>query len=139
MKAVVDTNVVVSASISPKGPPAEIIRAWRAQLFTWVTSPELLAEIEKVLLSSRLQRYQAWSEDEIQQFMRSLRAATILVEPSERLEVVHDPADNRLLEAAVEAQADVIVTGDSDLLDIGSYKGIDMVPPSRFVWLLTHQ
>ena len=137
MKAVLDANVVVSASISPKGPPAEIIPAWRAHLFTWVTSHALLQEIERVLRSQPIKRYQAWSEDEIEQFMRSVQAIAIIVKPRERLAVIRDLADNRLLEAAVEGQADVIITGDSDLLSVGSYKAIEIVTPVRFLAILS--
>jgi predicted nucleic acid-binding protein len=47
-----------------------------------------------------------------------------------------DPADNTVLEAAVEGQADFVVSGDHDLLDIGSYEGIEIVTPARFTTIL---
>jgi predicted nucleic acid-binding protein len=50
-----------------------------------------------------------------------------------RVEAVSDPADNRVLEAAIEGKADYIVTGDHALLELGSYEGIEVVTPARFV------
>jgi predicted nucleic acid-binding protein len=47
-----------------------------------------------------------------------------------------DPSDNRLLEAALEGEADYIVSGDRDLLDLGSYEGIGIITPARFLAIL---
>jgi putative PIN family toxin of toxin-antitoxin system len=132
--AVLDTNVTVSAAINPKGPPAEIIRAWRAHRFTWVTSAPLLQELEKTLRSSRLQRYLVWNKEELADFLALVRQAARVVQPAHRLEVVtEDPADNRVLEAAVGGRADYIVTGDRHLIAIGSYMDVRIVTPARFV------
>jgi putative PIN family toxin of toxin-antitoxin system len=137
MEAVLDTNVVVSAAISPKGPPAEIIKAWRAQSFVWVTSLPLLRELDETLSSQRLRRYIAWSDDELQEFLSRARAAAKIVSPGSTVEVIRvDPADNRVLEAAVASAADYVVTGDRHLLDLGSYHDIPIVTPARFVAII---
>ena len=137
MEAVLDTNVAVSAAISPKGPPAEIIKAWRAGSFVWVTSPPLLDEMEKTLGSQRLRRYLAWGDDEIAEFLDLVRAHSRTVTPGSTLDVVRaDPADNRVLEAAVDGGADYIVTGDRHLLEIGRYQEIAIVTPARFVAII---
>lgn len=137
MDAVLDTNVIVSAAISAKGPPAEIIRAWRAHSFGWVTSEPLLGELERTLRSPRLQKYIAWSDEELTEFIRLIGQLTRLVTPSSRIEVITaDPDDNRVLEAAVEGRVDYIVSGDHDLLDLGEYDGIAIVTPARFMAIL---
>jgi hypothetical protein len=134
MEAVLDTNVAVSAAISPKGPPAEIIKAWMAASFTWVTSPPLLQELESSLRSPRLKRYIAWSDDELREFFALVRAVARIVVPTSRIDLIRlDPADNRVLEAAVEGRVDYVVTGDRHLLDIGGHEGIPIVTPARFV------
>ena len=137
MKIVLDTNVVVSAAVSPKGPPAEIVRAWRAHSFTWVTSPLLLDELERTLFSPRIRRYLAWGEDEIAEFLATVRQAAEVTSPTRQIDVIRDdPADNRVLEAAVSAQADYIVSGDHDLLNLKTYEGVQIVTPARFVAIL---
>ena len=119
MRIVLDTNVAVSAAVSPKGPPADIVKAWRAHSLTWVTSPPLLDELERTLLSSRIGRYLAWGEDEIAEFLAAVRQTAEVTSPTDRIDVImDDPVDNRVLEAAVSAQADYVVSGDHDLLNL---------------------
>jgi len=138
MKIVLDTNVVVSATINPKGPPAEIIRAWRSHSFRWVTSLALLDELERTLLSPRIESYSCWSNDEIADFLSTVRQATEISSPNRRIDVItSDPADNRVLEAAVAANADCIVSGDRHLLDLQRHEGIEIVTPARFAAVLT--
>ena len=137
MQAVLDRNIVVSAAISPKGPPAEILRAWRSGAFTWVSSPPLLAELERTLRSPRLRKYVNWSAAEAAEFLSLLRQSARIVEPGVAIDVISaDPSDNRVLEAAAEAGADYIVSGDSDLLQLRSYEDIAIVPATRFVAII---
>jgi predicted nucleic acid-binding protein len=73
-------------------------------------------------------------------FIERLWRNSILVEPSLELSVVHaDPTDNRVLEAAVEGQADYIVTGDGDLLELGAFEGTRIVTPRDFVAILARE
>ena len=137
MEAVLDTNVVVSAAISPKGPPAEIIKSWRARSLTWVTSPPLLQKLESAVRSPRLKRYIAWSDDELAEFLALVRAVARIVVPTSRIDVIRvDPADNRVLEAAAEGRADYVVTGDRHLLEVGRHENIPIVTPARFVAII---
>ena len=137
MKAVLDTNVIVSAAISAKGPPAEILKAWRAQSFVWVLSEPLLDELEKTLASSRLQRYLAWSDAERGDFVSFVRATAEIVRPERELTVIEaDSADNRVLEAAIEGGVDYIVSGDHHLRELKSYEEIPIVSPARFTAII---
>lgn len=137
MEAVLDTNVVASALISPKGPPAEIIRAWRARSFIWITSPALLDELERVLRYPRIKQYLAWSDDELTEFIELILRQAKVVSPSQTLDVVtDDPDDNRVLEAAVEGQAGYIVSGDRHLLQLGKYDPTEIVTPARFAAII---
>jgi len=137
MKVVLDTNVAVSAAVSPKGPPAEIVRAWRAHSFTWVTSLPLLDELERTLLSQQIRRYLALDEDEIAEFLAAVRQAAEVTSPTRQIDVIRDdPSDNRVLEAAVSAQADYIVSGDRHLLDLKTHEGVEIVTPARLVAIL---
>ena len=137
MIVVLDTNVLVSAAINPNGPPAEIIRAWMADSFTWVASVELIAEMERAFANPKVNRYFAWNKDEVAEFLRTIRQAVKVAAPTQRLDVITtDPDDNRVLEAAAAGQADYIVTGDSDLLSLGRYENVQIVTPARFTVIL---
>lgn len=76
------------------------------------------------------------SDRAIADFFADVRAVAIIVEPAHRLDVSRDADDNRVLEAAVAGSADYIVTGDRDLLELGSHAGIRIVTPADFVKLL---
>src|SRR4051812_23357681 len=71
--------------------------------------------IEEVTRTLR-ERFE-WPEERIQDVMKTVAGFTQRIEPAQRLEVVKDdPDDNRILECAVEGQADCVITGDKDLL-----------------------
>lgn len=132
-----DTNVAVSAAISPGGPPAAILRAWLDGAFAWITSPVLLAELERTLATPRLGRYLSWTNDQIAEFIERLRQAAIVVEPSEEVDALDiDPDDNRVLEAAAAGKADYIVSGDAALLALREFSGSQIVTPARFLAIL---
>jgi len=137
MNVVLDTNIVIGAAITPKGPPGRIISAWRTSAFVWIISPPLIEELERAFAYPRVRRYLAWDSDEASAFLHLLRRTAVLVEPDVRLDVVtSDPDDNRVLEAAVGGQADYLVTNGNALLDVKSYQGIEIVSAVRFATIL---
>lgn len=137
MRAVLDTNVSVSAFLSPGGAPHRILEALEGGAFTMVTSEALHSELEEVLARPRLRERSARNEAELQDFLVGLRDRATIVTPSFKLVVIdRDPTDNAVLEAAVEGRADFIVTGDRDLLDVGNYEGILIVTPAAFLAIL---
>jgi putative PIN family toxin of toxin-antitoxin system len=132
--AVLDTNVIVSALISPRGAPAQIYRAWQNGRFTYVSSPPLLDELARALSYPRVRKYLAWTGEERGEFLEALAYAAKLVIPNIQLRVIdEDPDDNRVLEAAVAAAVSHIVTGDRHLLDLQSYERMEIVSPARFL------
>ncbi len=137
MIIVLDTNVIISALLSPSGPPAEIINHWEADQFEVVSSPALLTELERALQYPRVKKYLKTSPDEVAAFITRFRTVATAVEPQLSLEVIkEDPADNRVLECAVAAGASYIVTGDDHLLGIKQYKEIIILKPAEFLTLL---
>lgn len=136
MRVVVDTNVIVSGSLRTSGAPANALATNRDNEVTWITSEILLAELQRVLARPRIRRRLKWDDARITQFSDVLRRQSVVVAPSERIEASRDPDDNRVLEAAVAGEADYKVAGDRDLLALGSYEGIAIVTPARFVELL---
>lgn len=137
MRAVVDTNVFVSAILSRSSPPGRILDAWEGRKFQIVISDELFAELERVMSRPRIIRRVQKPSSQIAEFLSMIRTRAEVVRPQERLDVVQqDPSDNRVLEAAVEGQADYIVSGDQHLLALGSFEGIEIVSPARFAAIL---
>lgn len=137
MIVVLDTNVIISALLSPTGPPAEIINHWEADEFDVVTSPPLLSELERALQYPRVKKYLKRSEDEVAAFIKRFRQVATVVEPQLTLEVIEDdPADNRVLECAAAGGASYIVSGNDHLLKIKKYKEIVILKPAGFLTLL---
>jgi putative PIN family toxin of toxin-antitoxin system len=90
------------------------------------------------LTRPRIARRLGWSEAERTAFIVALGESVMIVAPKKEIALIDaDPADNRVLEAAAEAGADYIVSGDRHLLDLGSYEGIDIVTPARFAAVLS--
>ena len=137
MRLVLDANVLVSALISRKGAPARLLEYWQEERFDVVISPAILREVQRVLHYPKLQQRYHLSEEGIQRFLRLLRRQAIGVEPSEELTVIqHDPTDNRYLECAIAGEADIIVSGDHHLVELGEYQGVQILTPAGFLSLL---
>ncbi len=136
MKVVLDTNVLVSALLNDRGNPAAIVRAWRNDVFQLVTSPPLLQELANVLFRPRLLRRLAGTPEDVATFIADLAQAAIVVSPASSVSVISDPPDNRVLEAAIAARADYVVSGDSDLAELNDFQGVRLVTPARFAAIL---
>jgi putative PIN family toxin of toxin-antitoxin system len=137
MRAVLDTNIIVSRYLVAIGIPARIITAWRQDRFEVVVSPALLAEYERVLNYRDVRRRHHLSPEDISNEVGAFGAAALLVEPEEvPAVIVADPADDQVLAAAVAGTADYIVSGDPHLLEVRVYRGIRILTPATFLALL---
>jgi len=136
VRVVIDTNVLLSAVMSPLGVPGAIFRAWRSGRFALVVSPALLAELKRTLAYPRIRIRTGWGEEEEDRFLQLLADDAMLVEPTGSLSVSRDPDDDRVLEAAEAGGADYIVSGDEDLLTLREHRGSRIVSPAQFAALL---
>jgi putative PIN family toxin of toxin-antitoxin system len=116
LRVVLDVNVLVSALLRAPSIPAAIVHEWRAGRFELVISARLLDELHDVLGRAQIARLVAPSD--ANDLLVRLRELAVLVEdpPSERL-VPSDPDDDYLVALARAAGAQVIVSGDADLLE----------------------
>lgn len=136
LRVVADSNVLVSAAIarSPQAPSVLTLDAaldGRAEL---VTSPLLLREITSVLARQRLRKYV--SADEATRFVADLAAQTTLLvdSPGPHPTVCRDPRDDYLVALAEASGAEVIITGDLDLLVIDPGElAVEVITPRQFV------
>jgi putative PIN family toxin of toxin-antitoxin system len=137
MQVVLDANVLISAVISSRGAPAQILRLWEEERFDLVVSQPILEELERVIHYPRIQQRYDLPEDDVARFLQLIRSGAIVVEPNVEIAAIErDPSDNRYLECAIEAGASYIVSGDQHLLELGEFRGIVILPPAAFLAVL---
>ena len=128
MRVVLDTNQHISAIIRPNGNPAQIVQLWRIGLIELAISPSMLEKFEIVVHRPRIQQRHNLSDTDIAEYLEVLKTFAVLVPGTIAVDAVpDDPDDNIIIACAIEAEADVIVSGDQHLLSLGSYQGIPIV------------
>ena len=130
MLLVFDTNVILSAFLFPGSKPDKILRSLITHRFQHATSPDILTEIRKVL-EKKFKK----SDSETTELVNFIANISKMIYPVERLEVIKkDPSDNRILECAVRAKANAIISGDKKhILPLKEFQGIKIISPADFV------
>lgn len=130
-RAVLDTNVLVAALISPGGGSARLLLELRSGAFELIVSPLLLAELREVLGRDKFRRYV--SEAEADAYVELIRSeAVVRADPVPSPEALSaDPDDEYLIDLARDARADALVTGDAHLLDLRAV--IPAMTPAEFL------
>lgn len=137
MRVVLDANVLISAIISSRGSPAQILSYWQEGELDLVVSLPILEELDRVIHHPKLQARYDLREELVQEFLVLLGRRAAMVEPEERLAVIErDPTDNRYLECALAGEAQYLFSGDSHLLNLEQYEGIRILTPTEFLALL---
>ena len=131
MKVVFDTNIYISAFVIPGG------NAEKAYLhavdgdFELCTSIAILTE-----LARKLDEKFGWEKEKIEQLITSISNLANTFKTSPRLKILSDDPDNRILECALDATAEFIVTGDKHLLNLTRYQEIEIIKLSVFLAML---
>jgi putative PIN family toxin of toxin-antitoxin system len=136
MRVVLDTNVVISATLIRGGNEDRILRAWQRGAFELVLSPQILEEMGRALSYERVRKFRWMRDDEIISLLQTLAEESCLVPGNLRVQASRDPEDNKFLEAAIEGNARYLVTGDKDLLELKAYKGARIITPAGFLQVL---
>lgn len=130
MRAVLDTNVLISGVIATGVPHELLVRGFDHE-YQIVVSVETLTEFRETLLKYP-ERFQM-SKSEVQKEVETVRYFAEFVDPDQEITAVQaDPDDDKFLEAAVAGDVDYLVSGDTHLLEVESFRGIDIVEPRRF-------
>ena len=132
MKIVLDTNVLLSGLMSPEGAPGRIVAAWAEARFEVALSLDQLGEIARVLEYPKIRRKLGWDDGKIESFIKQLYIRAEVIElGSISVEVPGDPDDAPILATLAAANADILVTGDGDLLALRAKHPIET--PAEFV------
>ena len=132
MRLVIDTNILISASLVSASLPAHLVVLWREGLFDLLTSAE---QVEELMRVSRYPRIRARLAPAIAgRVINDLRDVAVMVTNLPTLDVCADPYDNYLLAMAEAGAADFLVTGDKrDLLGIKVHAGTRILTVRDFL------
>lgn len=129
-RVVVDTNVLISAALLQRSTSARAF-ARALEEFQVIQSEETLGELIDVITRSKFARY--LDEERRSRFLFVLAQASGLIGVRTRVTECSDPKDNKFLELAVDGNAQLIVSGDSHLLDLHPFRGIAIVSPGELL------
>lgn len=133
MRVVADTNTLVSGLLW-HGNPRRVLDAARAGALQMYTTAALLAELEEVLQRPKFIQRLALAGVTSHTLVFGYAALARLIEPAEITPVIlADPDDDAVLACAVAARAEIIVSGDSHLLDLKDYEGILIVTAAHLL------
>ena len=130
MRVVIDTNVIVSALLFG-GTPGKLVPLWKEKAIHPLISREILEEYIRVLAYPKFRL----AENEIDFLIYSEILPwfrTVVVKSTGKF-IREDPSDDKFIVCAREGMADVIVSGDRHLLNLGSTESVEMVTPSQLL------
>lgn len=136
MRAVIDTNILVRARIRPQGTVAPVLGRLRVSAYTFLYCQRLLDELVDVLGRPRIRQKYHIEDEDVTALLLLLTRQGEAIAATRRITVCRDPKDDKFLEVAVAGGADVIVSGDEDLLVLSPFEGIPIVGPSTFLAML---
>ena len=127
---VVDTNVLISALLFNNSVPFRAIELAEKQGII-LYSEATLHELEQVLNRKKFNKYLSLEDRQV--FLLKFISASELVSITEKIAVCRDEKDNKFLELAVSGNANVIVTGDLDLLVLNPFQSVEIITPDIFI------
>ena len=130
---VIDTNIIISAAISPNGASAQALRI-AIENYTICVSQETFAELVEVIQRGKFDKFFESPEQTRQEFLSIFHTLCTFFEPTEKTTECSDPKDNKFLDVAIVANADVLLSGDKkDLLSMNPYRGIRIITAREFI------
>lgn len=130
VKVVLDTNILISA-IAFGGKPKDVLDLVLEERIIAITSPILLAEFKEIY-----RKKFPLLEEDFELTIKNIEEIFGIIQPTKTLDLLRDNDDNRVLEAALEGNCNYIVTGDKDLLELKSYKAIQVVTAEQFLKIM---
>ncbi len=126
VRAVLDTNILVSALITKGTPPEQLYQAWLRGKIKLATSDEQIAELSEVLARPRLRKF--IDADHAATLVENIGTFALIVDSPPEVNLSPDPKDNQILALAIAGHVDLIVSGDKrHMLALGEVEGIPIV------------
>lgn len=132
MKVVFDTNIFISAFVIPGGKAEEVYLHVLKGDFDLHSSVAILTET-----AQKLREKFAWPEKQIVRLLKAISKVATVIKTRPHLHILPDEPDNRILECALEAKADFIVSGDKHLLSLKHFQNIKIISLSNFLEILS--
>jgi len=130
LKVVFDTNVIVSAALKEQSLPALLLSLGLEAKVKFFVSTELINEYQKVLLRPRLKL----NKKDCMELIERIQEKALMIHPKKTLSILKaDEPDNRILECALEAKADFMITGNKKHFPFEQFKGTKIVSPREFL------
>lgn len=137
MRLVLDTNVVVSGLLWD-GRPAQLVDAAQTAGLELVTSRVLLAELTRILRRAKFAKAIVASGASLEDLVLGYAELATLVTPTPiPPTVIDDPDDDHVLACALAGDAELVVSGDRDLLLLKAFRGISIVTPAEAMRIVT--
>ena len=130
-RAVVDTNVLISAALRSSGPPRRVVDTLRQHNASLLFSDETFVELQTRLRRPKFDRYV--SRGRRDEYLLQLLVVSEWVSITGSRLGGRDPDDDKLLETAIIGEADYLVTGDRDLLAMSVFQGVPILAPTAFL------
>ena len=136
-KVVLHTNQLVSSLLSTQGLQRQLIDAWRRRDFLLLIASGQIEEVADVLARPKIRKKYPIPPSDQKALLQLLRQDGLLLPHAPRAGVCRDPDDDYLLACAAAGAADYVVTGDEDLLAVGSYRGVAILSAREFLATLS--
>jgi len=134
LNIVPDTGFYIAAALKNSYARSYLVgRGSKFLSYQLFSSEAILLEVQE-----KLEDKFGFDREQVVGVLRDIRRVVIIVHPSQKLKVVRDPDDDKILECALEANAEIIVAFDKDLLSLKEYKRIKIVHPSMLQYLFPH-
>jgi len=121
VRYVFDTNVIISALLFENSKPAQVLR-YALENGEVLLSLDLLEELNEVLGRERFNQYV--TSEEREEFLEALVERAVLVEITANVQECRDPKDDKVLELALNGEAQYIISGDRDLLVLHPFRDV---------------
>ena len=131
MRVLFDTNIFISAFVIPGSQGEEAYLHKMRGNFNLFSSIAILTE-----MAQKLREKFGWQENKIARLLKAITKVAVVLKTKTHIHLLADDPDNRILECAVAANADFIVTGDKHLLSLKHFQNIPILKLSSFFEIL---
>ena len=133
LRVVADTNVLVSAAIA-KGNEYLLLKEAKLGRIRLVLSLQIIKELKGVLSRPKF----GFSNEQVESVVKHIISISEIIITTSEIDVVRaDPDDNRIIEAAIDGNADYIASGDKDLLRLQKFRNIKIIPAAALLRLIS--